>query len=299
MVSVIIINYNTFELTCNCIQSVLDRTKELPFEIVLVDNASSEKNPAEFEQRFPQIVLVKSESNIGFAKGNNLGIKHSKGEVILLLNSDTQLINNAILEGFNVLMSDDMIGVVSGKLLSRDGSVQGVAGRFPGIGQELFDLFRLSKFLSAAGKAKRYMGMQANYDEEIDCDWVWGTYFMFRRSDLRSFPNGRLHENFFMYYEDVQWCYHFKMKLKKRIVYSPLPLLYHFIGGSNTGQSLGEKYVHQVFRNEYDWISNEKGFLYVKVYYLLKALHLMSGSSQTNKQMGRFYWKNGFTRNGR
>src|SRR6187551_458695 len=96
-VSIIIINYNTFDLTSNCIRSVVEQTKNVSYEIILVDNASVEKDAVEFSNIFPQIVLVKSSTNLGFAKGCNLGIEHSKGDYILLLNSDTVLVNNAVL----------------------------------------------------------------------------------------------------------------------------------------------------------------------------------------------------------
>src|SRR5437763_942905 len=91
MLSIIIINYNTFELTCNCIESVIQYTTTIPYEIILVDNASTECDAELFKKRFPQIKLVKNPENNGFAKGNNLGIKHAEGDAILLLNSDTYL----------------------------------------------------------------------------------------------------------------------------------------------------------------------------------------------------------------
>ena len=91
MVSVIIINYNTFQLTCDCISSVLKHTKMVSYEIVLVDNASTERNPALFLEKFPSIKLVKSEKNLGFAGGNNLGINIATGDYFFLINNDTEI----------------------------------------------------------------------------------------------------------------------------------------------------------------------------------------------------------------
>src|SRR4051794_26006845 len=95
-VSVIIINYNTFKLTADCVRSVIKETKEAIYEIILVDNASPDDSADELVRLFPQIFLVRSRINLGFAKGNNLGIAHARGEFILLLNSDTILVNDAI-----------------------------------------------------------------------------------------------------------------------------------------------------------------------------------------------------------
>lgn len=94
--SVIIINYNTFQLTYDCIKSVYNNTKTNLIEIVLVDNASTERNPDDFLIDFPELILLKMKQNLGFAKGNNEGIKMASGDLILLLNSDTVLINSAI-----------------------------------------------------------------------------------------------------------------------------------------------------------------------------------------------------------
>ena len=93
--SIIIINYNTFTLTSNCIQSIHDQLKEVDYEIILVDNASVECDPYLFKNKYPSINLVTSNTNTGFAGGNNLGLQHATGKYILLLNSDTELINNA------------------------------------------------------------------------------------------------------------------------------------------------------------------------------------------------------------
>src|SRR4051812_12404319 len=95
-VSIIIVNYNTFELTSDCIRSVIAFTIGLEYEIILVDNASTECAPEEFLKEFPAVQLVKSETNGGFAYGNNLGIQHASGTRILLLNSDTALTEDSI-----------------------------------------------------------------------------------------------------------------------------------------------------------------------------------------------------------
>ena len=95
-VSIVIINYNTFQLTCNCIESIIAYTKNVRYEIIVVDNASTKDNADDFLKKFPNITLVKSLENGGFAKGNNLGIAHAQGDTILLLNSDTVLMDDSI-----------------------------------------------------------------------------------------------------------------------------------------------------------------------------------------------------------
>ena len=96
LVSVIIVNYNSFALTSDCIRSVIEQTHDVDYEIILVDNASIECDPDKFLQKFPHILLIKSKMNGGFSFGNNLGIEKASGEYILLLNSDTILTEDTI-----------------------------------------------------------------------------------------------------------------------------------------------------------------------------------------------------------
>ena len=96
-VSVIIVNYNTKELTKQAIQSVFDRTEGVEYEIIVVDNDSKDGSVEELKKIFQnKITIIESKENLGFGRANNLGIKQSKGKYVFLLNSDTELINNAI-----------------------------------------------------------------------------------------------------------------------------------------------------------------------------------------------------------
>ena len=138
LVSVIIINYNTFDITCNCIRSVIEHTKGVAYEIILVDNASTKGNPDDFLEQFPSIVLVKSKDNGGFAKGNNLGIEHAKGDIILLLNSDTLLIEDSISIAANYIEQNPSL-ILTTKLLYENRKYQNNARKFRSIKNEVLD----------------------------------------------------------------------------------------------------------------------------------------------------------------
>lgn len=277
MVSIVIINYNTFDLTKACISSIIEKTKTIEYEIILVDNASTEKDPNLFRKKFADIQLVKSDQNLGFAKGNNLGIQQASGKYILLLNSDTELINNAVKEAMIILESDINIGALCGQLQDENGIAQAAAGRFPYIKHELYELFRICKLLSSEKRKSHYLGTQANYNTPFESDWVSGAFFMFRKKDLEKFPNGKLHDDFFMYFEDVQWCHYIKKVVKKKICYSPMPKVLHHNGGSDTTKNGNVwKYFNVALPNEYKWMILEKGWIYTKLYYLTKSLHYFS-----------------------
>src|SRR5258708_6435494 len=122
--SIIIINYNTFQFTCNCIQSIHEKLIDVEYEIVLVDNASVECDANLFKEKFPDINLVISKINTGFTGGNNLGIENSKGEYLLLLNSDTELINNAPKICLDYIRQHKEVGMVTCQLLYPNGKIQ-------------------------------------------------------------------------------------------------------------------------------------------------------------------------------
>ncbi len=235
-VSIIIVNYNTFELTSKCIESVYTFTKLVDFEVIVVDNASIDSDPNEFLVQFPKIKLVKSDENVGFAKGNNLGISQAKGEVILLLNSDTELTDDSISIAYQDLQTKSKCGVVTGKLMYPDGRIQHNCQAFPSIGKQILERTRFHKFLSSTQKSKRLQGFYFDYSKSGNPDWVWGTFFMFRKSLLNEFPFTKLPETYFMYMEDMEWC----MEIRKRgytIHYNPTISVIHHMGGSSGNSS--------------------------------------------------------------
>lgn len=231
-ISVIIINYNTFDLTCNCIASVKEKTKNRNLEIIIVDNASTECNPDKFIERFPEIKLVKSSENLGFAKGNNLGISQAKNEKILLLNSDTILINDAISICANELDKRVGIGVITSMLRFPNGEIQHQCRRFEKVSLRLIELFRIHKFWSKEKRSQNLLGGYFDHKTEVVTDRIWGTFFMFKKDILSQFPENKLADRFFMYGEDNEWCYQLAKYTSKKILYFPKAEVEHLMGGS-------------------------------------------------------------------
>lgn len=212
LVSVIIINYNTFRLTCDCIDSVLKYTKDVAYEVVLVDNASPNDNPDDFTARFGNAIkLVKSKDNTGFAGGNNMGIAHANGDVILLLNSDTMLTEDSISIAAKELQKDSSIGALGVRLTYTDGKLQHTARKFRSIKNELLDLARpVLKLLPYRKRADLMLNQYFRGNYNTNCDWVSGAFMMFRKELLQQLPGNKLDERFFMYGEDQLWCYQFQ-----------------------------------------------------------------------------------------
>jgi GT2 family glycosyltransferase len=175
---------------------------------VLVDNASTEIDPTGFQRKFPTIKLVRNPENNGFAKGNNLGIAHAAGDILLLLNSDTILTEDSVSIAAKELTSKKEIGALTVHLTYEDGQYQNNARKFRSINNELLDLLRPALFLlSYRKRALLMLNQYFKGDFDTPVDWVSGAFIMFRTEILDKLPEKKLDERFFMYGEDQLWCY--------------------------------------------------------------------------------------------
>lgn len=273
-VSVIIINFNTYQLSCNCIQSLIDHTSNIGFEIILVDNASTECNPDLFKKRFPGIILVKSDVNLGFAGGNNLGLKYVSGSNILLLNSDTLLLENSILFIFDKCKNIPRLGVATIQLYYPDGRIQANAKRFPSVLAHFLKTSRLRKIFR---KTYNHYNGNYNYSQSFVCDWVWGTFFYFPIQNLKGL-NNKLPETYFMYSEDVEWCYHFKQNHLDNYFLNDSKII-HF-GGQSSSSDYRNKVI---FENHLHFIKSNYGF----GSYLIERLLFMIDDLEWRVRFGR------------
>jgi len=230
--SIIIINFNTFNLASDCIRSVIEFTTGVDYEIILVDNASVECDPQRFLKEFPGITLIKSPTNGGFAYGNNLGIENARGEYILLLNSDTILKEDSITKSLNYLKNYSNAGVLGCRMTFADGAIQYSARKFRTIGWELLDLFRFIPLMMPYKKRSRLMlGKYFRCNENIECDWVNGAFFMFPKKVVEQLPGKKLDDRFFMYGEDQLWCEQIR-KLGYTILFYANTTIIHINSGS-------------------------------------------------------------------
>jgi len=274
-ISIIIINYNTFALTCSCIESIIEHTHNLTYEIILVDNASIECSANLFVEKFPIIKLIKNPVNAGYTGGNNLGIQIAKGDTILLLNSDVILTENSILKCREALKNNREIGLVTCMLKYPDGSIQKQCQPLPSVLLTIIELFRLHKLIPLT---KRGMLMQNGFFDHLTsiyCDSVWGTFFMFPGKILKNFENGILPGDFFMYAEDLMWCYRIK-KMGYKIYYNANTSVIHY-GGASSLEAGMMKYKHQ---NEYDFIVKYYGWFYAKILVLFRSILYASSSGK-------------------
>ncbi len=268
--SIILINYNTSAFTIKCIRSIYKFTQKLRFEIILVDNASTEIEPTSFTDLFPDVKLIQNSTNEGFARGNNRGIQQATGDVILLLNNDTELRDDSIERAYQVLKEKSEISVVTGKLLYEDGRVQHQCGRFPSVTLQLIELFRIQKILPKRVRENLLLGGFFDHNRPVFPDWIWGTFFMFNRNVLNVFPEGKLSETYFMYMEDMEWCYRIR-KSGLKVFYDPSISIVHYSRASSSS-FFGARLNPLIFENFKHLLSRERGWVYATLYFFLGKL---------------------------
>ncbi len=205
--SIIIVNYNTPELTADCIKSIKKFTKNLKYEIILIDNSIDNK---------------------GFTGGNNVGMKKAKGRYVLLLNSDTLIHDNVLGEMIGWLDANLKIGIATCALKNKDGSIQPTGGYFPTL-PRVFSWMLTQDIPFMDRITKQFHPKSENFYRNFrELDWVTGAFMMIRRDVIDQI--GYLDEEYFMYTEDTDYCYRAR---KWSVIYNPKWAITHFGGASS------------------------------------------------------------------
>ncbi len=199
-----IVSFNTRDVLRECLQSVFREATSLRVQVIVVDNASTDGSQAMIEVEFPDVLLIRSEVNLGFGPANNLGFSSASGRYLVLLNSDAFLTEGSLKRSTAHMDANPGAGLGGGRLTGRDGSWQPSARMFPTVFSDLLVLsglaarFPRSRFF---GRADRTW---ASPMEPAEVDWIPGAYAIVRTEILRSI--GLFDPRFFLYYEEVDLC---------------------------------------------------------------------------------------------
>lgn len=231
-ISIVIVSWNTCEILRNCIKSIYINTKDLKFEIIVVDNASSDGSVEMLKQEFPQVVLVENKENRGFAAANNQGLALAKGRYVLLLNSDTLVLDGTIQKTVKFADTLPEAAVVGCRVLNEDKTLQSSCFMFPSV---------LNMFLWIAGLSKlfprnRFFGRERmtwwDWGNVREVDVLTGCFMLIRQKALEQV--GPMDEQFFMYFEETDWCYRFK-RAGWKVMFTPNGQIVH-LGGVSSKQ---------------------------------------------------------------
>ncbi len=231
--SIIIVNFNTKAITLACLESLYQSTAGIDFEVIVVDNASTDGSVQElnkFGAKHHAFKLILSSENRGFGVGNNLGAKEAKGKYLLFLNSDTRLTENNLPLCIRQMQKDPDIGVYSCNLINKDGSPQPSGGFFP----NLKNLTAWQLFLDDLPFVAKLFQSIHPHSSVSSPDWVTGAFMIIPTKLYQKV--GGFDENIFMYVEELELCYRIK-KLRKKAVLDSRTSLIH-LGGASGGSNL-------------------------------------------------------------
>ncbi len=261
-VSIIIVSFNTKKLLIDCIESIFSHVK-CSYEIIVVDNASEDGSPDavriwEKKHKGIAVHIIGNKGNVGFAAANNQGMKKSKGNFLLLLNSDTLLTEDSISLCLEKFSEQPKLGIASCKLKNRDGSLQATGGYFPTPVRVflwmtfLDDLPGMSRVINVFHPKPNY------YKKDHMLDWVTGAFFLFKRELLSGV--GFFDEDYFMYVEELDYCYRAR-KAGWRVAYFSSTSIIHFGQASGSSEfALLSEYKNLILYFKKHFPSNE-GFI--------------------------------------
>lgn len=226
-VSIIIVSYNTKGLLADCLNSIVEKTHGVEYEVIVVDNDSKDGTQEMLKAEFHWVRLIENKENLGFGKANNLGMKNAFGRYIFLLNSDTILVNNAVKEFFDYAENNPRFGVLGSILLNNKIQPCHSYGKFPTqmrlIKDMLAKYLRFLKDTSCINPSKILEPISVEYVTGAD---MWITKETFEKT-------GGFDNDFFMYFEEVDWQYRMAKAGMNRIII-PGPEIIHLEGGSDT-----------------------------------------------------------------
>lgn len=228
--SIIIVNWNTRNRLRDCLNSIYQWTESIEYEVIVIDNASEDGSPQMVRTEFPEVRLIQNQKNVGFAAANNQGITVANGRYVLLLNSDTIILQNAIPKTVEFADARPEAAVVGCHVQNHDQTTQPSTFMFPSLlNMVLFTtyLYRLFPKSKLFGRERMTWWDRTNARE---VDVVTGCFMLVRRKAIEQV--GLMDEQFFMYGEETDWCYRFRNAGWKTL-FTPEAEIIHFGGASS------------------------------------------------------------------
>jgi hypothetical protein len=251
--SIIIVNYRTYTLTKQTIESIINSKHDFSYKIFLVDNASNDGSIEKLERDFSieidndLIEIIQSAENLGFAYANNLALNEIDSEYVLLLNSDTVVLDDCLEQCINYIKSDEEIGALGCRVCLPNGDLDKACRRsFPDVTVSFYRLSGLSRLFPNSKRFNKYNMDYLDDDGIYSIDCIVGAFMLLKNSVIHEI--GFLDENFFMYGEDIDWCYRIKEAGFKIIYYGKSKII-HYKGSSSKKQK--SKLIYHFYHSMY------------------------------------------------
>ena len=233
-VSIVITSFNTRQLLGECLESINGSEGIGSYEIFVVDNSSSDGTADFVYQEFPQVQLIVNDENLGFAKANNRALSRTRGRYILLLNPDTKIRKRTLADMVELMEKRPEVGLAGIKLVREDGAIDKACRRgFPTPWTSFCRIVHLDKLFPNSSLFGGYNLTWQDPDGEYEVDAIVGAFMFFRRQVFEEV--GLLDESFFMFGEDLDWCYRVKISDWKVLYVGSQEVLH--VKGASTRQN--------------------------------------------------------------
>ncbi|MCX7013765.1 MAG: glycosyltransferase family 2 protein [Candidatus Sumerlaeota bacterium] len=230
IISFIIVNWNAKDYLRRCLASIAANGGQLTHEAIVVDNASSDGSIEMVETEWPAVRLLQTGANLGFAAGNNIGIRASRGRYLFLVNPDVEILSGCVDSLIAFMDSNPEVGIAGPCVYGRNGARQDSCTRFPSLWRSLCRCFGLSTLFR---RSALFHGLRSGVDPRKGqryAEVLYGMFWAVRREALDAV--GLLNEEYFMYFEDADWCLRFK-RHGWRAAYVPAARVVHYGGASS------------------------------------------------------------------
>jgi N-acetylglucosaminyl-diphospho-decaprenol L-rhamnosyltransferase len=237
--SIVIVSWNVRDLLRRCLASLAAGPEELHREVIVVDGASADGSAEMVAEEYPWVRLIRQTENVGFSRGNNLGLAETTGRFLLLLNPDTEVIGAALRQMMHYLETHPEVGALGPKLLYPGGRTQSSRRRFPTLATAVFESTWLQSI--APQSVLRHYYVHDRPDEAIsEVDWVVGACLMVRREAYEA--AGPLDERYFMYSEEMEWQRRIKAAGWQVVYYPEAEVIHH--EGKSSEQVTAERHIY-------------------------------------------------------
>lgn len=267
--SIIITSYKKPELLELCISSIVKNIEQsIEYEIIVADSETEEGTADLMKNKFPKVIFLANKKNQGFGRLVNQGINKSKGEFLFIINHDIIIKGRAIQLLLEFIKTNKTIGLVAPKLINFDGRVQLSAFRFYSLKTIIYRRTFFGKFVFAKKYLDKFLLRDKISEKKIiEVDWVMGSAMMVSRVAMKKV--GKFDENFFMYFEDVDWCRRF-WENKYKVVYNPTITVAHYHGKASGNDNV----VQAILLNKYTRIHIRSALIYFWKYFGRKNPHV-------------------------
>jgi len=225
-ISVILVSYNTLEMTKKALGNLFSSLGNLEMEVFIIDNASKDDSAGILRQGYPHISFIENKQNVGFGRANNQALPFVRGRYVLLLNTDAFVEPDTIAKTVQYMDVHPRCGILGVKLLGRDGTLQPSCRFFPTPWNIFLERTNLKRFFR---HTKMVDDMSWDHNSVRDCDWVPGCYYLIRKEVIDQV--GLFDPRYFLYYEEIDHCFAAK-RAGWKVVYFPDTPVVH-IGGES------------------------------------------------------------------